>query len=332
MQVTWTSTWTSWLRKWLCRLCRSFPCRRCQLSSSEYNGFSYLPQIWTFWWSNHLQSFSRSDWCEVRYTSYCSRPESLHFFNFSNMKYRHSLCCFPDILSIKSDLRQVPDNQEVFMANDNSGLSIIIEVLEYVRENGAGENTEKALKWVCKYYFSFEGSILKSDVLRFHFDSLAHDNSALTSTVLSMFTPPSVQPPTTVGPTTGQPIQPPPATLVGSQTISKFNTSAAQADVVEIWLSVWRLQSRNVDLVMTFNLPIRKVVDQNPAHQQNDESARQAWEVATQSLKIVDWDLFAWCVLGHCALYTYSVASLYMYSNNSETKNKISPKCIGMLS
>lgn len=44
-----------------------------------------------------------------------------------------------------SDLRQVPDTQEVFMAPD-SDLSLIVEVLELVKQDGAGDSLEKALK------------------------------------------------------------------------------------------------------------------------------------------------------------------------------------------
>uniref|UniRef100_A0A0K3CEM9 Ran-interacting Mog1 protein n=1 Tax=Rhodotorula toruloides TaxID=5286 RepID=A0A0K3CEM9_RHOTO len=44
-----------------------------------------------------------------------------------------------------SDLRQVPDTQEVFLAPD-SDLSLITEVLELVKDDGAGDDLERAVR------------------------------------------------------------------------------------------------------------------------------------------------------------------------------------------
>lgn len=45
----------------------------------------------------------------------------------------------------RSDLRQVPDTQEVFLGPD-SDLSLIVEVLELATDEGAGESLEAAAK------------------------------------------------------------------------------------------------------------------------------------------------------------------------------------------
>jgi len=44
-----------------------------------------------------------------------------------------------------SDLRQIPDTQEVFLSPD-SDLSFIVEVLELVKEEGAADSLEAAVK------------------------------------------------------------------------------------------------------------------------------------------------------------------------------------------
>ena len=44
-----------------------------------------------------------------------------------------------------SDLRQVPDTQEVYMSN-SSDMSIILEVLELVTQDGAADSLEAAIK------------------------------------------------------------------------------------------------------------------------------------------------------------------------------------------
>ncbi|TIC03851.1 Mog1p/PsbP-like protein [Wallemia mellicola] len=68
--------------------------------------------------------------------------------------------CFDGAINFESDLnlidaskfRQVPDNQEVFIGKD-SEVSVIVEVLEHVKEAKTDEEAAK-----------------------FHFDSLAYDN------------------------------------------------------------------------------------------------------------------------------------------------------------
>ena len=47
------------------------------------------------------------------------------------------------------DLRQVPDTQEVFLSND-SDLSLILEVLELVRDEGAQDDLDSAIRLVLR--------------------------------------------------------------------------------------------------------------------------------------------------------------------------------------
>ncbi|KAK4053719.1 hypothetical protein OIV83_001375 [Microbotryomycetes sp. JL201] len=172
-----------------------------------------------------------------------------------------------------TNLRQVPDTQEVYLAND-SDLSIILEVLELVTDNGAGDNLESGI--------------------RFHFDSLAHDNSALSSSVTSVSSTTSDDQATAQTPILG------PATLLGIQTVSKFNLPADQADKVQLCVALWRLPTKNVDLVLCVNMPFGKA-NQNATsngvdHDGGDREARHAQDVFEQivrTLDIKDFGLFA---------------------------------------
>ena len=86
---------------------------------------------------HHLLPPQQTDRCQVR------QPN----LRLPGRSCIHSLFLTqPDCLSSgRSDLRQVPDTQEVFLSPD-SDLSLIVEVLELVTEEGAGESVEKALK------------------------------------------------------------------------------------------------------------------------------------------------------------------------------------------
>ena len=83
--------------------------------------------------------------------------------------------------------------------------------------------------------------LVSSDVFaelldRFHFESLAHDNSAVSSTVHNTTSSPSRQPEISGV-----------IALNGTQGIPKFN--ATTPDEVQIFLALYRIPSKNVDLV-----------------------------------------------------------------------------------
>ncbi|GAA5822053.1 hypothetical protein JCM3770_002263 [Rhodotorula araucariae] len=163
-----------------------------------------------------------------------------------------------------SDLRQVPDTQEVFLAPD-SDLSLIVEVLELVREDGSADDLERAA--------------------RFHFSSLAHDNTALSSTVSSVSVPAAPHSqgshqPTVLGPTV----------LTGLQTVSKFNRPASEADTVLIQLALWRIPERNADVTLCVNWPVRMG---ETGEERADDEARRVFEDAIKTFDINDFSLFA---------------------------------------
>ncbi|BGP46231.1 hypothetical protein JCM10450v2_002071 [Rhodotorula kratochvilovae] len=163
-----------------------------------------------------------------------------------------------------SDLRQVPDTQEVFLAPD-SDLSLIVEVLELVKGEGSADDLEKAA--------------------RFHFSSLAHDNTALSSTVSSVTLPSAPRP---RGP--GEPTLLGPTVLTGLQTVSKFNRSASEADTVLIQQALWRIPERNADVTLCVNWPIRMG---ETGEERADDEARRVFDAAVRSFEIKDFGLFA---------------------------------------
>ncbi|CED85598.1 RAN guanine nucleotide release factor [Phaffia rhodozyma] len=159
-----------------------------------------------------------------------------------------------------SDIRQVPDTQEVFLAHD-SELSYIIEILEAV------ESDECA------------------GAIKFHFDSLAHDNTALSSTITSIDSPSSLSTESAVKFSDfppSPPNQPTVVTLCGNQVVQKFGKKELEGEVV-IFMAVWRIQGKNTDIVFTINCP-------EPSFRQ---AAEQAFRAAVPMFKVNDWNLFA---------------------------------------
>lgn len=163
-----------------------------------------------------------------------------------------------------SDLRQVPDQQEVWLDND-SNLSWILEVVQLVTQDGAQHDQDSAI--------------------RFLFQSLAHDNSALSSEIEAISVAPlplplsSATTPALLGPTT----------LVGIQKVSKFNLPPEKADSVLILMALWRIPEKNSDLVLCVNFPVREA----GGEEVNAEAARDTFDLAVRTLLIKDYGLFA---------------------------------------
>ncbi|PPQ65092.1 hypothetical protein CVT24_003053 [Panaeolus cyanescens] len=155
-----------------------------------------------------------------------------------------------------SDLRQVPDTQEVFMY-PHSTISIIVEILQRVESSH------------------------NDDAIRFHFESLAHDNSAQSSHIESISVIPNERGDQT----------PPAIVLHGEQDVPKFNHT--QPDKVKIFMALYRVESKGIDLVVTFNVPI-EAVDQGAAVNSKEfEQAQKDFMAFSSSLIIEDFGLFA---------------------------------------
>ncbi|KAG8900322.1 hypothetical protein FRB99_006110 [Tulasnella sp. 403] len=172
-------------------------------------------------------------------------------------------CTLPADLIDASDFRQVPDTQEVLLSKD-SNISFIIEILQRV---DPGDAVEAA---------------------KFHFDALAHDNSATSCTVDEVFAPQAVSGPS-------PPFQPMRASIIGTQTVPKFNKGAQHADRVKILLTVWRVDTKNMDVVLSVNVPVITGTDNNltGVGDAGYNWAKATWECAQSTFTIVDFALFA---------------------------------------
>jgi hypothetical protein len=155
-----------------------------------------------------------------------------------------------------SDLRQVPDNQEVFMYRDSS-VSIIVEILQRAERSTS------------------DGAV------RFHFDSVAFDNSAQSTEIEEIFEIPNSR----VGDKT-----PPAIVLKGVQLVPKFNSTVT--DKVRIMMAVFRVESKAIDVVVTFNIPIVSV-DGGAVGIEGVERSETDFDVFVRSFCISDFGLFA---------------------------------------
>ncbi|XP_066578733.1 ran guanine nucleotide release factor [Amia ocellicauda] len=121
-----------------------------------------------------------------------------------------------------SELREIPDNQEVF-AHRHSDQSIIVELLEH------------------------QGHVPDSQAARFHFQDVAGSNEAGGAEVRS------------VEPLSGAQLSLPACSsawlLSGTQLVSKFNEEAQ--NTVDVYLGLFRLPQHDTDILVTFNDPVQ---------------------------------------------------------------------------
>lgn len=83
---------------------------------------------------------------------------------------------------------------------------------------------------------------------------------------------------------------PAPVLLSGTQQVSKFNS--AVPDEVQISLALYRVEGKNVDFVMSMNVPTTSA-DGGAVTAAGRSEAQKMFDVAASSLNIVDFGLFA---------------------------------------
>ncbi|KAG8931106.1 hypothetical protein FRC02_003186 [Tulasnella sp. 418] len=166
---------------------------------------------------------------------------------------------YPAGLIDASDLRQIPDTQEVYLSR-NSDVSYIVEILEKVEAN---DPKEAAI---------------------FHFESLAHDNNAVSKTISSVTDHSGGD--FSAGPE-GTPL---PVVLVGTQQVPKYNRTVP--DTVEIFMALYRVVEKNTDIVFTMNIPVVTNEGDGDVGSIGVEAAKPIFERAVRSFKIVDFGLF----------------------------------------
>ncbi|XP_053086495.1 ran guanine nucleotide release factor [Pangasianodon hypophthalmus] len=123
-----------------------------------------------------------------------------------------------------SELREIPDNQEVF-AHTHTDQSIIIELLEY------------------------QSHVEDSQAARYHFEDIAGSNKAMDAgqmEVMEVQCVPQAQLSLSQCCSAWS--------LTGAQLISKFNEEAK--NIVNIHLCLFRLPQYSTDILITFNDPV----------------------------------------------------------------------------
>lgn len=78
--------------------------------------------------------------------------------------------------------------------------------------------------------------------------------------------------------------------LYGTQTVHKFNSQPT--DEVRILLALYRVPENNIDLVLTMNVPMTSA-DGGAVSENDWDAAKGVFEIATKSLRIVDYGVFA---------------------------------------
>jgi hypothetical protein len=81
---------------------------------------------------------------------------------------------------------------------------------------------------------------------------------------------------------------PSPVILQGTQLVRKFNS--AVLDTIYILLAVFRIESKNVDLVLSMNIPLETV--EGKADDAKCQQAQLDFDTAVKSLRILDFGLF----------------------------------------
>eukprot|EP00128_Syssomonas_multiformis_P014956 Colp12_sorted_trinity150504_noHs@26973 len=163
-----------------------------------------------------------------------------------------------------SQLREVPDNQEVYthISNDQS---VIIELLEY------------------------ESDIPDEEAPAFHFRQLASANAAEEYSQIDIIQPLSPD----ALPHFEQ--QLPRFFLSGVQRVSKFNEPGSARNTVRVHLVLLRLPDQLTDVLITFNDPL--AISPGSSSAQPAEPAAvgltlDSFRECVASLKINDWSLF----------------------------------------
>ena len=114
---------------------------------------------------------------------------------------------------------------------------------------------------------------------RYHFDAIAHDNDALSSSVDEVNEIPynrGVEIPSIV-------------ILRGHQSVKKFNKTSA--DDLRIFVALYRLKEQGVDLVLSLNFPTKTSEGITRTEEQYNTAKETFFSIAA-SLHIVDFSLF----------------------------------------
>ncbi|XP_076009412.1 ran guanine nucleotide release factor [Genypterus blacodes] len=146
-----------------------------------------------------------------------------------------------------SELREIPDNQEVFV-HAHTDQSLIVELLEY------------------------QGQVADQDAARYHFEDIAGSNKALAPGALAVSNVVSL-PRSELSLTECSSAW----ILTGTQSVSKFNEEAQ--NTVTLHLGLFRLPQFSTDILITFNDPQRISPDSSSSASVLGSLSTQSWTV-----------------------------------------------------
>ncbi|ORE02390.1 Mog1p/PsbP-like protein [Rhizopus microsporus var. microsporus] len=162
-----------------------------------------------------------------------------------------------------SSIRQVPDNQEVFVDTETQQ-SFIVELLE-------------------------PADARDQEIAKFHFQQLCEDNEAADSVIVSV---------EHCKPEEITPLLPKDTTEVyllhGKQMVAKFNEKDA-LNTIDILLAVVRFNQVSTDCVISMNVPVQVAANSSEAEsftQANVDLVKQDMMTILQGLQVKDWSLF----------------------------------------
>lgn len=155
-------------------------------------------------------------------------------------------------------------------------MSVIVEVLQRVDTEDAAQAV-MLVRVLPRTPFT---DILR---FRFHFDSLAHDNSAGSQKILNVALPNELE-------TTSPPETPPPIILHGEQIVQKFNRTTL--DRVCMFVALYRIKAKQVDLVLTANIPTTLTESLQSDEATFQRLSKKKFDRAVESLKVLDFELF----------------------------------------
>lgn len=144
---------------------------------------------------------------------------------------------------------------------------------------------------------------------RYHFNSIAHDNTALSSSIDNVSSPFPLPTTSTTTTSTSSPSPHLYTTLEGVQIVSKFNLAASQADSVKIFLALIRVDlkepsaadpsiSRGADITICVNVPLGQAAEVEQGKVSEDAKkiqveAKEWFQESVRSFSVRDYGLFA---------------------------------------
>ncbi|KAL5015095.1 hypothetical protein ScPMuIL_009365 [Solemya velum] len=167
----------------------------------------------------------------------------------------------PSSILDSSEIRQIPDNQEVF-THQQSDQSIIFEILEYV-----DKSEQEALQVHFDALASSNGAA-EGDSRIIHWEEISRDKLSMAECEHTLY-------------------------MVGEQKVAKYNETAK--NVIEIHLGLFRLPSFETDILVSFNNPVN--IDPGSSSYKALPTSADSWmeddfKEVLASLKILDIGIF----------------------------------------